>query len=142
MHFPPLINMLKFGGCASIISCLLIVYIRSCQLNGCIISRTVQHVHVPIGHAVANTLLHGATHIPTASSTCQIHTVAMTATLTCTTYTLPIHSANVVSTETDKRSDTFRQYITCSNFNRFTESYNSQCVSHLAAFFIVYRTNT
>ena len=30
VHFPPLINMLKFGGCASMISCLRIPYARSC----------------------------------------------------------------------------------------------------------------
>ena len=33
VHFPPLINMLKFGGCASMISCLCMSHIRSCLFN-------------------------------------------------------------------------------------------------------------
>lgn len=35
VHFPPLINMLKFGGCASMISCLYMSYVWSSLLNMC-----------------------------------------------------------------------------------------------------------
>lgn len=35
VHFPPLINMLKFGGCASMISCLYMSYVWSSFFNMC-----------------------------------------------------------------------------------------------------------
>ena len=35
VHFPPLINMLKFGGCASMISCLYMSYVWSSVFNMC-----------------------------------------------------------------------------------------------------------
>ena len=53
VHFPPLINMLKFGGCASMISCLYMSYVSSyfstcarCPRQCCAVHiRTQGHSH-------------------------------------------------------------------------------------------------